>query len=546
MLRGVASDLFLNRLGGDNSASVFPATVQSPPSVQPAESGTPESAAPDTDTPDLMVDFGFEAPPEAADLAAQPTLSHIGRYALKQRLAEGGLGAVFEAWDPLLSRTVAVKTLQFNVDTPSRLSLDGLFLNEARTAGGLNHRYIVTVHDAGLSAHGVYIAMERLYGRDLRDALAQGWKPTPERAALLVRRVADALAYAHARDVVHCDIKPANIFLTRRYRPKVLDFGIARAAGVASPALEGLLAGSPHYLAPEQLQGGDVDARTDVYGLGVVFYELLAGRKAFDGRSLEEITDAVLRADAPAPDLLRPELPRALSAITMKAMAGLPQDRFQSAAEFSQALRAWSLLEAASRQPALRTSTRRAGLAAVWPYLLGGGVTLALAAVVAWQRPQPAEAPPSPPLASVGLPSAPATAPPTVAVAPAIESAAITETSPAPAPTPESSDGKTIAEPPKPAPRMRPPRIGGDARSPATASATPVAPAAGTLQIAISPWGHVEVDGVPAGTTPPLTRLTLPEGTHTITVRNADFTPFTTTVQVTPDRPVVVRHRFGS
>jgi serine/threonine protein kinase len=202
-------------------------------------------APPRPQAPDLLPfgpasDFSGESQPAAADPADpgpddRPTLSHIGRYALKGPLGQGGLGQVHEAWDPLLSRTVAVKTLQFDVDMPSRVSLDGLFLNEARAAAGLSHPHIVTVHDAGLSAHGVYIAMERLHGRDLRQALADGWRPTPWQAAQLVRRVADALAYAHARGVVHCDIKPANIFLTRRDKPKVLDFGIARVAHGAPP-----------------------------------------------------------------------------------------------------------------------------------------------------------------------------------------------------------------------------------------------------------------------------------------------------------------------
>ncbi|MCB1997847.1 MAG: serine/threonine protein kinase, partial [Rhodoferax sp.] len=161
-------------------------------------------------------------PPPADALSTEPTLQHIGRYALKRKLGEGGLGNVHEAWDPLLSRTVAVKTLQFDVDPPERLALDRLFLNEARAVAGLNHPHIVTVHDAGLSAHGVYIAMERLRGRDLRQAIAGGWRPRPGQAAYLVRRVADALAYAHARGVVHCDIKPANIFLTGKDKPTVL------------------------------------------------------------------------------------------------------------------------------------------------------------------------------------------------------------------------------------------------------------------------------------------------------------------------------------
>lgn len=323
---------------------------------------TPPGAVPDTGVPDVFTDFGLDNAfdacdvassgassgasdaarnAESEDVASAPTLSHIGRYALKRLLAKGGLGTVHEAWDPLLSRAVAVKTLHFNVDAPSRLSLDGLFLNEARTAAGLNHRHIVTIYDAGLSTQGVYIAMERLHGHDLRQALMQGWRPRAMRVAQLVRRVADALAYAHARGIVHCDIKPANIFLTQRSRPKVLDFGIARAAGAAVPALEGLVAGSPHYLAPEQLQGGDVDARTDVYSLGVVAYELLTARKAFDGDSLQAITSSVLRGAAPPAHTLCVDVPADLSAIVARAMAVHMQDRYASAAEFALALHRW-------------------------------------------------------------------------------------------------------------------------------------------------------------------------------------------------------------
>ena len=162
--------------------------------------------------------------------ADQPTTGQVGRYALKGRLGVGGLGQVHEAWDPLLSRTVAIKTLQFESDPRTRNSLDRLFLNEARAVAGLSHPNIVTVYDAGLSPSGVYLAMERLQGKDLRQRLSEGWKPGPAVVAQLVRRVADALAYAHARGVVHCDVKPGNIFITGSDKPKVLDFGIARVA----------------------------------------------------------------------------------------------------------------------------------------------------------------------------------------------------------------------------------------------------------------------------------------------------------------------------
>ena len=159
-----------------------------------------------------------------------PTIGHIGRYALKYQLGEGGLGTVFAAHDPLLSRLIAVKTLNVKVAEDERESFNTLFLNEARAAGGLSHPHIVTVFDAGISDERAYIAMELLKGRDLRQLRQEGWRATPAQAALIIRRVADALAFAHSKGVIHRDIKPANIFMVGRTQPRVLDFGIARVA----------------------------------------------------------------------------------------------------------------------------------------------------------------------------------------------------------------------------------------------------------------------------------------------------------------------------
>src|SRR6195952_3040379 len=279
-------------------------------------------------------------PPELA-LVDSDSIGHVGRYALKTILGKGGLGTVYAAWDPLLSRTVALKTLHIDAAPAARESLDALFLNEARAAAGLSHPHIVTVFDSGPSETGVYIAMERLQGQDLRHLLLQGVRPGPIEAAQVVRRVAHALAYAHRKGVVHCDVKPANIFMTGRMHPKVLDFGLARVAHRDVPALEGVAAGSPFYLAPEQMDGRSVDRRSDVYSLGVVLYELLVGKKPFEGKSLEEITTAVKTAEVVPAHRVSPKIPLGLSVIAARAMARDPDQRYPSARHLSMELRHW-------------------------------------------------------------------------------------------------------------------------------------------------------------------------------------------------------------
>jgi serine/threonine-protein kinase len=615
------------------------------PARRAAGTGSADGADGDG-TAELLAEAGIEAHVTAADAAtaAEPTLATIGRYELKRRLGTGGLGQVHEAWDPLLSRAVAIKTLHFAVEGPSRSSLDRMFLNEARAIASLSHPHIVTVHDAGLSPQGVYIAMERLHGRDLRQRIAEGWQPSGAQAAQLVRRVADALAYAHARGVVHCDIKPANIFITQRDKPKVLDFGIARVAhGRALNGLEGWVAGSPHYLAPEQLRGETVDARTDVYALGVVFYELLAGRKAFTGDSVEQITTAVL-ANHPAPaHELRSGISPTLSRIAAKAMARDPDQRYASASALAGELRRWvekhskalpplppagdargadggaagdegdaslpgaspafaagaagSARRRRSRGPSPAFFFGAAALVAVAtiglvfgvrggkapaadveatgtaatpaPLLMSGGAPVpAAAAPAAAVAADPAAAASSaatssaagtevaaaaPNAASNVAPNAAPTASPNAApnAAPTVASNATSaDGAPAASPAPAPATSATPATPPAPTPVAR-----ANPTQPATAPARPrpanaapaparTAAASGSVQFAISPWGQVEVNGRPAGTTPPLTQLTLPEGSHQITVRNADFPPYVITVRVNSERPATVRHRF--
>lgn len=525
--------------------------MENPNSVRERTAAVPGSAA--EPGADRGVAHDAEAPasdPNALEAAPNDlTIGHIGRYALKQRLGEGGLGTVHAAYDPLLSRTIAIKTLHLNVAEGDRAALDALFLNEARAAAGLNHPNIVTVYDAGLSEQGVYIAMERLRGRDLRQLLANGWHPDVVQTAQIVRRVADALSYAHSKGVIHCDIKPANIFMVGRTLPKVVDFGIARVAnGQVIPALEGVIAGSPRYLAPEQLRGETVDRRCDVYSLGVVMYELLAQRKAFNGKTLPEIVDAVQHTTPPPAHEVRPSVPAALSAIAARAMARAPQDRYRSARQLSRDLRDW--LETEGEQtpddvvavPAWRR----------WP-MVASMRALVLAGVVAgiyWSngaQPQQDTAAATPVESAIEhspMPAPESVATPADATAPASASAD--------AQAPRRTAASTRSTVPTAAAAARVTNAQRQARNtapstkPVVAAPPAAAPANGDVQLAISPWGQVEVDGASAGVTPPLAKLSLPVGEHVITVRNDDFPPHIVTVQVNADQPIVVRHRFGS
>lgn len=553
-----------------------------------------------------------------------PTIGHIGRYALKYRIGEGGLGTVYAAHDPLLSRLIAIKTLNLEIAADQRPGFNTLFLNEARAAAGLSHPNIVTVFDAGISDNNAYIAMELLKGRDLRQLRQDGWRPTPTQAALIVRRVADALAYAHSKGVVHRDIKPANIFMVGRTQPRVLDFGIARVAHQHDAHEEDVAGGSPYYMSPEQVRHEPGDRRTDVFSLGVVLYELLTDLKPFRGNSLTEITTAV-QNDNPAPaTAINPNVPKALSDIAARAMEKDPDHRFRSARSLSRELRHW--LEEHGQNEILEPAPAAERSRALW---LGGGVTaLTLAGVAAWMLlpkdggtknagptvvatrasapkvtgPEPTPAPafvitstPARDAAAASAPQAAASMATAAASAALAASAVVTASASSVAAGVATSAPTALAEPvpvavaappssapvavaaaltptpsptaarkPAPAPvaiewreaprerQQREAREHAALASPANAPAVPppmvpTAPVAtGTVRLAISPWGQIEVNGRAIGTAPPLTELTLAQGRHRVTIRNGDFPPHVTSVNVVPNQPVTLRHKFGS
>src|SRR5437870_10959417 len=204
------------------------------------------------------------------------------RYRLVERIDEGGAGEVWRARDGNLGRDVAIKRHGAGADD----ALRSRFADEARRAAAVVHPNVVTVFDEGRDGADAFMVMELVPGRTLREIVAERGPLPAHEVARLIRQVASALDAAHAAGVVHCDVKPANVIVDREGVAKLTDFGIARAARDRD---EQELLGTARYIAPERVEGRQVTARTDVYGLGLVAYELLTGRPAFDGATSEEL-----------------------------------------------------------------------------------------------------------------------------------------------------------------------------------------------------------------------------------------------------------------
>ena len=260
------------------------------------------------------------------------------RYRLVRHLARGGMAEVYVAEDQLLNRTVAVKILF------PELAHDDAFVErfrrEARSAASLNHHNIVSVYDFGEDEGAWFIVMEYVEGRNLRDIIRNEGQMDPARAAALGAEVAAALAAAHAEGIIHRDVKPANVLISADTGTvKVADFGIARAAGTRQGlTMPGTVLGTATYLSPEQAQGAEVDFRTDVYSLGMVLYEMLAGKPPFTGDSPVAIAYQQLSQTAPPPSTHNPDVPQALDAIVMRAMSKNPDERQATAEEIREEL----------------------------------------------------------------------------------------------------------------------------------------------------------------------------------------------------------------
>ena len=269
--------------------------------------------------------------------ALSPDRRLAGRYVLEAPIASGGMATVWRARDEVLARMVAVKVLRSDLaDDPI---LAERFHREALAAARLSHPGVVAVYDTGVDRCGPFIVMELADGRTLADIVAGRAPLEPDLAIASVLPVLAALEYAHANQVIHRDVKPANVLVDDDGRIRMTDFGIAKATSDdRSLTLSGQVLGTARYLAPEQVRSEPVDARTDVYAVGVILYELLTGRAPFDAETPVGTAMARLGHDPVPPRDLRPQIERALEAVVLKALARSPSDRYRSAAEMRTAL----------------------------------------------------------------------------------------------------------------------------------------------------------------------------------------------------------------
>ncbi|MHB1085796.1 MAG: serine/threonine-protein kinase [Thiobacillus sp.] len=504
---------------------------------------------------------------------------NIGRYEVVATLGQGAMGTVYKAVDPLIERTVAIKTINLNLSNEERAEFEERFYREAKSAGRLSHANIVTIYDVGETDNIAYIAMEYLEGESLRDMLDSGVVLPVEMIGKIAARIASALNYAHENQVVHRDIKPANIMIMPNRDVKIMDFGIAQIPTGSRTQL-GTVLGSPKYMAPEQVAGKATDGKTDIFALGVVLYEMLTGTTPFNGDNLSAIMYKLLNEEPMPPSTLNPRVPPVFDRIISRALSKRPEDRYQTAREFARDLRNRDAVfpqapqkPSASSQPPPTGKTSRAP-AGQQDATLVLSPDQARGVVTASTRPRapvkrdstaamPGGAQPTRKLWLFALPvlaialwmiySQPrlGSRVPTPTL-PVLEAAAVsspqTMLEPVADIAPAAASQPTVASVPT-APiasarqKIKPRDSSTQVKAPPTAPATKVQESA-ALSFAVSPWGEVLVDGKSVGVSPPLTALQLDAGSHKVEIRNQAFTPYRETVKLKPGQSLKLRHKF--
>jgi len=528
-------------------------------------------------------------------MAPEKITENLGRYQILSELGQGAMGVVYKAIDPLIDRTVAIKTINLDLSRDELANFEERFYREAKSAGRINHPNIVTIYDVGKTDNIAYIAMEFLEGQSLKEVLDVHTPMSIDRIVDVAAQVADGLAYAHENGIVHRDIKPANIMLVRDNVVKITDFGIAQMP-TGSRTLAGTILGSPKYMAPEQVVGKPVDGRSDLFSLGVVLYEMLTGETPFNGDNINTTMYRIVNEAPLPPKMITPRIPAAFNNIVGKALAKKPEERYQNAMEMAHDLRNYkdlaepipvSIRQSEKQRVAVRpknnigeetlvlspvTDGQITSKAAIdegiflaqpdtvdarGPYLWQGKKILIAAVVmlvvvftVTVMRSRTARQvkPALPKLTAVlpvvALAEKPAANP--------VKPDAVSQNSAPPQAEPLALD------PPPPAPKMPSARPSRTPPHPSpkhkittheTVVSLPDEPpqqsgGSALLSFAITPWGEVYVDGKKAGAAPPLKELKISAGKHVIEIRNLNFPPYSKTIDLQADSTKKIKYIF--
>jgi serine/threonine-protein kinase len=449
-------------------------------------------------------------------------IEKLGRYEILSELGQGAMGVVYKAVDPLIDRTVAIKTINLNLSKDELADFEERFNREAKSAGRLNHPNIVTIYDVGRADHVAFMAMEYLEGRELKEIIASGEVLQPDRVAEIIAQVADALAFAHDHGVVHRDIKPANIMVLRNGSVKITDFGIAKMSSGSRTQI-GIILGSPKYMSPEQVAGKPVDGRSDIFSLGAVLYELLTGKPTFGGEdsTLTTIMYQVLNEMPASPSDVNPSIPVAFDYIVARALAKAPENRYQSARDMANDLRNFKNLTATSPLASAASSGKRSAA--------NGDATVRLNA---------SQIPAAPSRSSgkkwAGFVAAAIFVAATVLFITSSRESAVKSVDDKKPAAPQTTLATAVKPPPPAATENKVP----DGQS------SIAAPAQATLGFTVLPWGEIFIDGKSRGASPPIREIKLSPGKHQIEIKNADFPPYRQTVELEAGASQKIRHKF--